>query len=394
MTADDSQSSVSHRLVRPTPIKGLLFLFVLILAAGGLYAASQMLRSAEGPRVALTDPEPLPVTVISVMPESNFEIDETFTGLAEARRTSQLGFSAGGRVDNLAARIGDRVTTGQILGRLDARNLNAQLSSARAAVAEAEAAHRLALNTVERQRTLAGQGHVSYQRVDEAEAQADTAAARIESARAQAETIRVQLDLARITAPYNGVITARMMDEGAIASPGQPVFELVETGALEARIGVPAATAASLQTGSTYELSSATGPVIAELRSVTGVVDMTQRTINAVFLIPDSEAVPAGSIVRLKMPREISEEGFWVPLKALASASRGAWTLYVAVADGNGWRAETRTVDALHPAGDRVFVRGPMRPGDKIITDGVHRLSPGLPVIPRDSPRADRSIDG
>jgi RND family efflux transporter MFP subunit len=365
-----------------------------MLAAGGLFAASQLLRSEEGPRVARFDPEPLAVTVVPVRLESDFEIAESFTGLAEARRTSQLGFSGGGRVENLAVRVGDRVSAGQNLARLDTRNLNAQLSAARAAVAEAEAAHRLAMSTVERQRTLASQGHVSFQRVDEAEAQASTAAARIDSARAQADTIRVQLDLARITAPYDGVITARMMDEGAIASPGQPVFELVETGALEARIGVPAVTAATLQPGATYELSSATGPVIAELRSVTGVVDMTQRTVNAIFLIPDSEAVPAGSIVRLVRPRQITEDGFWVPLKALSSASRGAWTLYVAVPDGSGgWRAETRTVDALHPAGDRVFVRGPMRPDDRVITEGVHRLSPGLPVIPRDAPRADQSLD-
>ena len=116
--------------------------------------------------------------------------------------------------------------------------VRSQLVSAEAQVAEAVASHALAMSTVQRQNTLLEKGHVAQQRVDEAVAHAATAQARIDAARAQAETLRVQIDLARIAAPYAGVITSRMFDEGAIAAPGAPVFELVETGVLEARIGL------------------------------------------------------------------------------------------------------------------------------------------------------------
>lgn len=181
---------------------------------------------------------------------------------------------------------------------------------------------------------------MSQQRVDEALAHATTAMARVDAARAQADTLRVQIDLAAIAAPYDGVIVSRFADEGAIAGPGQAILELVEAGDLEARVGVPARIVAELVPGEIYRLEAETGPVDATLRSVTGVVDPSQRTVAVVFDVPATSGVPAGSIVRLRMGRKLDERGFWVPVKALSSANRGMWTVYAVVGEGGGWRAQ------------------------------------------------------
>lgn len=388
-----SESELS-RDVRPTWLKGMLFLLILALVAGGLLIGAFTMRSKEGPRVAVAAPEPLTVEVADIEVATTFELEESYAGLATAARTSQLGFSSGGRIDAISVRVGDRVKTGATLAKLDTRALGAQLASSNAVVEEARAAHRLALDTVERQRTLLQQGHVSTQRVDEAEAQAATSAARIEAARAQADTLRVQIDLTRITAPYDGVITGRFADEGAIAGPGQPILEVVETGKLEARIGLPAAAAAALEPGKEYLLQSDAGPVPATLRNVTGIVSNSQRTVSAVFDFTQPDAIPSGSVVRLNLPRTIEEGGFWVPLKSLTSATRGLWTVYVAVPDGAGTRAEARLVEMVHSSGDRAYVRGPMKQKDRVIIDGLHRITPGVPVTPVDSQRAAAETDG
>lgn len=388
-----SESELS-RDVRPTWLKGIAFLVILGLATGGLVYGAFAMRSKEGPKVAVAAPEPLTVEVADIEVATTFELEEGYAGLATASRTSQLGFSSGGRIDAINVRVGDRVTAGATLAKLDIRALGAQLASANAVVEEARASHRLALDTVERQRTLRQQGHVSSQRVDEAEAQAATAAARIEAARAQADTLRVQIDLARITAPYDGVITNRFADEGAIAGPGLPLLEVVETGKLEARIGVPSAAVSSLEPGKEYMLQSDAGAVPATLRSVTGVVSTSQRTVAAVFDFTQPDAIPAGCVVRLNLPRTIEEGGFWVPLKALTSASRGLWTIYVAVPSGSGTRAEGRLVEMIYSTGDRAYVRGPMKPNDRVIIDGLHRITPGVPVTPIQSQRAAADHDG
>jgi RND family efflux transporter MFP subunit len=370
------------RRSQPSWRKGFQFLGLLAGAIILLLSGALMLRSPAGPVVAERMPDPLRADVIAVAYTDSIEVDELYTGIAEARRTSRLGFQTGGRIETISVRIGDRVRPGATLARLDTRSLSAQLASASAVVEEARAAHRLALDTARRQRTLMAQGHVSQQRVDEADAQADTAGARIEAASAQADTLRVQIDLARITAPFAGIITARFADEGAIAGPGQTILELVETGDLEARIGVPARAIADLTPGETYILQADTGEVPARLRSLTGVVDLSRRTVGAVFDIDATSGVPAGSIVRLRMPRKMDERGFWLPLKALTSASRGLWTVYVAVEEGGVWRARPRLVETVYPAGERVFVRGPVGPGERIIINGLHRIVPGAEIVP------------
>lgn len=389
MNQSSDQTVIPRRPVRPTLLKGMIFLLIMAGMIAGLVFAALALRSPEGPKVAALTPAPLKVRVQSANYIDAVEIEELFTGIAEARRTSRLGFQTGGRIEQIAVRIGDQVAAGETLARLDTRALVAQLAAAQAAVEEARAAHRLALDTATRQRSLQAQGHVSLQRVDEANAQADAALARVEAARAQADTLRVQIDLAQITAPFAGVITSRLADEGAIAGPGQGILDLVETGDLEARIGIPARLVSELQPGSTYTLEAETGPVTAELRSVTGVVDVVQRTVSAVFEIGENAGVPSGAIVRLRMMRSLEEKGFWVPVKALTSANRGMWTLYAVVPDGEGWRTQARIVEMVHPAGERAFVRGPVNPDELIIIDGLHRITPGIRVEPVDAAHAD-----
>jgi len=370
------------REVKPTAGKGFLFLLVIVamVAALGFFVLQN--RSAEGPLVPTATPIPISVETINVTLEDAFTAEEKFTGIVTPRRSSQLGFTNGGRIASLSADIGDKVTVGQTLGALDTRNLQAQLKAANAVVREARASYQLAESTVDRQIALLEKGHVSSQRVDEARAQSNTALARIQAASANADALRVQIDLARIQAPFDGTVTARMADEGAIAGPGQPVFELVETGNLEARLGLTAKLASRLEAGEIYELSSDQGPVLAKLRSVTGVIDANNRTVTTLFDIENADSVAAGAVVRLAMEQEIDEPGLWLPVSALTEADRGLWSVYIARRMGGGWRAEPGIVEIVHQSGERVYVRGAVRDGDRVIIDGLQRITPGQPVTP------------
>lgn len=367
---------------RPTFWKGLIFLFVLaaILAVLGLFVLQN--RSSDGPKVPTERPIPISVETTRVSLGSTFNVEEKFTGIVSPRRASQLGFAGGGRIASIRADIGDRVQEGDTLAALDTRSLQAQLNSANAMVAEAEAALALAETTVDRQITLLEKGHVSSQRVDEARAQANASQARIDAAKANADTLRVQIDLARIKAPFSGTITARMADEGAIANPGAPLFELVESDVLEARIGLTAVLADTLEVGQAYDLIADQGNVPATLRSMTGIIDASNRTVTTLFDITDPNSVSAGAVVRLGMEREITEPGLWLPVSALTEAERGLWSIYVARRSGGDWIAEPGIVEIIHQDGDRIYVRGAVRDGDRVIIDGLQRITPGQPVTP------------
>ena len=376
------------RTPRPSFLKGLLF--IAVIAVGVVLLAMFVLsqRSSDGPLVISEEPAPLAVDVVIADLQSSLALDEKFTGIIQPRRSSDLGFSAGGRIAALNVDVGDRVTDGQILGVLDTRALRSQLATAEARVNEARASHALAMNTVERQQTLMERGHVSQQRVDEALAQAATADARIEAAKAQADTLRVQIDLASIRAPYPGMITARNYDEGAIAPQGAPVFALVETGALEARLGLPASLSSTLETGKVYALESDGAAIDARLRSVTGVIEAGQRSVTTVFDITDPATVSPGAVVRLSLSRDVEENGLWLPVSALAEGQRGLWSLYIAVPQEGGWVARPGLVEVVQSDGERAFVRGAISDGDRIIIDGLQRVTPGQAVTPRPAPLA------
>lgn len=371
-----------ERETKPTALKGLLFLIVLVAISAVIGYFVLQNRSPEGPLVVEQKPVPLPVETVAVKLDGAFTAEEKFTGIVSPMRTSQLGFSVGGRIASLRADVGDKVERGATLAVLDTRSLRAQLASAEAMITEAEAAYSLAVATVERQRTLNQKGHVSMQRVDEANAQANTAAARIEAARANADTLRVQIDLSRITAPYGGTITARMADEGAIAGPGQSVFELVETDNLEAKIGLTAKLADTLLVGQDYPLVSDQGTVLAKLRSKTGVIDTSNRTVTTVFDILEPERIASGAVVRIGLEQEIDQAGLWLPVSALSESERGLWSVYVARRQGGDWIAEPGIVEIVYQAGERVYVRGSLEDGDRVILDGLQRITPGQPVTP------------
>ena len=374
---------------KPTIGKAIIFLFVLALIAGGIAAFVISNRSPTGPLVAIDQPEAISVRTTEVALLDTFASRESFTGLATPRRSSMLGFQSGGRIDSITVDIGSNVRRGQVLARLDTRALKAQLATAEAGVDEARAGRDLAQTNVERQKTLFEKGHVSEQRVDEAQAQVDTANARINAAQSQADALEVQIDLSRITAPFSGVVTKRLTDEGAIAAPGTPILELVENSRMEARIGLPAVQAASLSVGETYDLETRSGEVTATLRAVTGVIDASARTVTTVFDL-DSAGVPAGAVIRLSLDKDIEERGTWVPIGALTEGSRGLWAVFVAEQAGDEWIAQRRPVEIVQAEADRAYVRGALADGDLVILDGITRLSPGIPVTPDIIELADR----
>jgi len=371
---------------RVTVVKGLAFLLIMagFLAAGAVFALSQ--RSDGGAIVATEAPRPIPVRVMAARSQESLALAERYAGIAETRRTSSLGFERGGRIVSIAADVGDTVRRGQTLARLDTRALQAQLASAKAQIREAESARTLARATVERLRPLYADDLTPKQRIDEAEAALSQAEARIESLKASAELVGVQIALSQITAPFDGVVTRRMADEGTIAAPSAPVLRIAETGEVEFRFGLPGRIAEGIAEGETYTLIRDNGETLdVRLKARTGVVDAAGRTVEVVFANAGEANVRAGEVVSLEFASRLDERGLWLPVTALSEASRGLWSVYIAEPGVGGYRTTPRLVEIVQAEETRAYVRGPIADGEKVILSGLQRLSPGMPVAPTDA---------
>ena len=343
-------------------------------------------HDSSGEKIAVvpSNPRRLPVQITPVALQAAYDVEDRFLGEVEARRSSQLGFELAGTVQNLEVDEGDSVTVGQLLAELDTARLLASRSQQEALLDEAKATLKLTASTLRRVATLAATSAVSVQDLDEATQRRDAAQASVDGVNAAIQSIEVDLSKARLVAPYDGRIAARKVDEGAIVGPGQVVLVLIESGALEARIGMKADLVTSIYAGEKVSLvlAQTSETIAAQVRQVSPQQDRRTRTVDVLLSISESEKLVPGDLVEWPMITSIEAEGAWLPRTALTSSTRGLWAVFIATAakERGDYELERREVEVIHLEGDRVFVRGALRDGQLAVTDGLQRLVPGQKV--------------
>lgn len=332
--------------------------------------------------------EPLPVRTAPVHIEPAFTVREALPGRVVVRREAELGFELAGRLEAVAVDDGDEVAAGAELARLDRSRLLTRRAELRARLDEIRAELALARATRVRQEALRRGDHVSVQRYEEALRREEALAARLLAGEASLRALDLDLDKAVLRAPFPGTVAARLADEGQVLAPGQPVLRLLETGALEVRVGLPPELAAELSPGSVHEV--AIGGVSARARLVATVPEVDPRTRTAEVVLELADPPPAaehGALARLLLERRIEGRGAWVPLDALTEGRRGLWTVFAVVPAAGAASlplVERRDVRVLHFEGDRAFVQGALADGELVVATGVRRLVPGQAVRPQD----------
>ncbi len=367
-----------------TPGLPLAGLVIVLTAAVGL--AWAMTGEREVPaRAGNPKSTALPVEMIRIRLQDGYSARTVFTGRVEARRDSPLGFETGGRLAEVRVREGDRVSAGDLLATLDTDRLLARRAEQAAALAEAEASLALASATRERLRGVVESGGVSRQGLDEAREGRRSAAATVELARQRLAGIDVDLDKTRLRSPFAGTVVERMADEGRVVAGGEPVLRVQEATAPEIRVAVAGDAIDRLEPGSVHALEHAGSTLQARLRAVLPLRSARTRTVDALFdPVAPAPGLRPGDLVRLPLSLDIAQPGFWLPTSALAEGDRGLWSLYLAEADDSApaglaasHRISRRGVELVHQESGRVFVRGRLRDGEKVVSSGLHRVVPG-----------------
>jgi len=169
------------------------------------------------------------------------QVDDFYAADAIIESVHQATVSAqiSGQLTRLLVDAGDRVRRGQLLARIDTREVDAQLASAGAQVAQAEAALAQAQLEYDRTRSLVAQGFLSQSALDKANADLKTARAALDAARAGTTQAATGRSFAELRAPIDGVVTRRLMEPGELAAPGRGVLEIHDPAALRAVGTIP-----------------------------------------------------------------------------------------------------------------------------------------------------------
>jgi RND family efflux transporter MFP subunit len=323
-----------------------------------------------------------------------------------------------GYVRNINVDIGDRVKTGQVLAVLEVPELMAELQGAAAGVRHSQQEVMRAQNELTRdeaqfvalhansvrldQANTARPGLIAQQELDDAEAKDRASAAQVESAKSALSAARQQLEVAqatntqmaamsdytRIVAPFDGVITWRYADTGALvqagttASNSQPVVKLAQVNVLRLRIPVPESIAATVRIGQTADVVvQATGEhFTGKVTRFTDSLDRTTRTMQVEIDVPnDTYKLQPGMYANVALQTQNRADALTIPIQAVQHKD-GKSTVLVVDQQNHVQPREIQTgiEDSSH-----VEVTSGLSEGDRVIVGNFGAFQAGQVVEPK-----------
>ena len=308
---------------------------------------------------------PPQVRTLRLAPE-DVVLTTTVVGTLEPSARVVVAAQEEGVVTAVAVREGDRVAEGDLVVQLDDRRIQAELAEAEARLLDARAQAR-------RAKALEGDGLISP-------SDADTIRASEAMAEARAELLRTRVSFTRITAPVSGVVLARRVEVGNLASARTPLVELASGAGLLLRVPVSELEVVHLRPGDAATVRVDALPdasLSARIARIFPAAEGTTRQVTVeLSLVDPPVAVRPGFLARARMVVEKRKGVLLVPEAAL---QRGSETPhFVWVLDGD--TARVRPVEPGERVDGRVVVRKGLAAGDEVIVEGFVRLRDGGPA--------------
>jgi membrane fusion protein, multidrug efflux system len=325
-------------------------------------------------------------------------ITNEFPGRIDPVRTAQVRARVTGIVLRREFPQGTNVQAGQVLYRIDPAPYQAALDSAKASLAQAQASLTQAQLLAQRYKPLVGINAVSKQNYDNAVAAADQAKASVQAALASQELAQINLGYCTVTAPIAGRIGAALVTEGALVSQSaatemaviqqmDPIYfdfteasadalklmQQAQAGQLKTIAAGDARVTLALPDGTIY-------PHPGKLLFADVTVDPTSGmiTLRAEFPNPNHWLLP-GMFGVGRLEQAVAPQTILVPQPAVMIGPNGAASVMLVTSND---LAASQPVQIGEAVGSDWIVRSGLKPGDRVIVDGLQKVRPGMKVKP------------
>ncbi|HUR45374.1 MAG TPA: efflux RND transporter periplasmic adaptor subunit [Candidatus Saccharimonadales bacterium] len=356
----------------------LLLIVVIVALAAGLIPRWRQRHNliAESKELGVTT-----VTVVSSAPGQS--ITGTFLP-AEVRPLTEASIyaRASGYLKKWYVDIGAKVTQGQLLAEVDTPELNQELERARAELRQSEAALALSKTTATRWAELLKTASVSEQEAAEKQADLALKSATLGASQANVERLRELQSFSKVTAPFAGVITARLTDVGQLIKTDnvRELFRLAEVDKLRVYVRAPQAEARAIRIGQAAEL---TIPEIhgktfkAKVVRTAGAMNPETRTLLTELEVDNTTGeILAGSYAELKLTDTRTDVPLTVPSNTLLFRSEGA---FVGVVSQDN-KIDLRSVTLGRDFGKRVEVLSGIEAKDRLVLNPPDSIVSGMAV--------------
>ncbi|WP_226633439.1 efflux RND transporter periplasmic adaptor subunit [Novosphingobium profundi] len=356
-----------------------------------------LLVSACGGGSQQAEPQPPEVGVMAVRTET-VDLQAELPGRTSAYETSDVRPQVNGLILRRLFEEGDNVRAGQALYKIDPAPYEAQVASARAALAQARSQIAASEAQARRYGELVKINAISKQEAENAEAAAAQARATVQAQEAALRS--AQIDLARTTvrAPISGRIGRSTYTTGALVSASQaeplttiqhldPIYVDIQQSSAdvlrlrqEILAGKLAGNGAAAQVNLTLEDGS-TYPAEGRLKFTDVTVDPStgSQVIRAVFPNKQGLLLP-GMYVRASFVEGTKADGLLVPQRAVQRDEKGQPVVLVVGKDG---KVSQRVIETDRTAGTNWLVTGGLKEGEKIVVSGQQNARPGATVTPQ-----------
>jgi RND family efflux transporter MFP subunit len=371
----ESRSPVSRRK---------LGIFGLVAGIAAVLVVITGIRAREDSDTKLkewTDNQAIP-TVAVVLPDArvlNATID--LPGRLEAYYRAPIFARVSGYLKSWSADIGAKVKAGQVIAEIEAPDLDQQLLQARADLASAEASARLSEATLNRRKTLIASNFVSMQEIDERTADLSNKNGSVKADQANVERLEALAGYKKITVPFDGVVTSRDTDVGALinagGNSGPAMFVVSDIRKLRVYVNVPQSYVPAIRIGAKAILSmpdypNRTFPATVEASSQS--VDVASGTTRMQLGLDNEkgELMPGGyANVRMSLAREGLP--LHIPASALIFNQSG---LRVATV-GSDDKVLFKTVTIARDLGRDIEIGSGLSPDDRVIVAPPDGMSDG-----------------
>jgi RND family efflux transporter MFP subunit len=329
-------------------------------------------------------PEPLRAVRTLTVASSDAGGTQEYAAEVRARTETRLGFRVGGKLVQRLVEPGQAVKAGQLLASLDAQDLRLGQEAAQAGLAAAQASHALAWADFKRYQELHAQGFIGKAEFERREAAMKSAQAQLEQAQAQARVQGNQTAYASLRADAAGVITAVDAEPGMVVAAGAPALRLAHDGPRDVVFSVPEDQVSSLQAlaatpgrlkvrlwGDEQTLLPAT------IREISAAADPLTRTFQVKADVGRSAGLRLGQTATLLVELPRTAGVIRLPLSALKEHQG---TSHVWLVEPSAMTLRLQPVQVLGADGNEAVIGGGLRPGQVVVTAGVHVLTPGQKV--------------
>jgi membrane fusion protein, multidrug efflux system len=370
-----------HTEPRPPVSRRKLGIFGVVAVVGALLLVVTGIRAREDSSVKLkewTDNQAVPSVAVVLPDPKPLQATIDLPGRLEAYNRAPIFARVSGYLKYWNADIGAKVKAGDVIAEIDAPDLDQQLLQARADLANQQASAKLSDVTLARRKTLIVSNFVSMQEIDERTADLSNKNAAVKSNQANVERLEALASYKKITVPFDGIVTARSTDVGALINAGQSsgpaMFIVSDIRKLRVYVNVPQSYVPSVPIGSKALISVPeyqTKTFAATVEASAQAVDVNSGTTQMQLALDNSagELMPGG-YANVRLSLQHSGVPFNIPSSALILDQNG---LRVAVV-GPDDRVVLKTVKIGRDLGRNIELASGLSADDRVITappDGV-----------------------